>query len=329
MIANTASEYQDRFFCRNPGLRQPLELMRAVPNASFFVKDLGCRYVMANAVHLGIYDLQLEDDLVGRTGAEFFPDLLAQAYLANDRRVLESAESLQNEVWLIPHIHGLPRWHLSNKSPLFDPEGKVMGLAALMYVIATPEHQRTHFQELERVIAFLEGGFIGQVSVSRLAGIAGISVAHLNRRFRQLLRLSPMEYVHSLTAARIQASTGNHGPEHWPHCRRRWVLRSESLHETIPQSNRDDATRIPQALSRELGCIRIVRRVALAGLPASVCRVSSRSQAPAWERLFPKLCPVNPGFIQLNVRKTSPTASAAVSATKGERKGDRHQIWHI
>jgi len=198
MLSSAAREYQDRFFCQNPGLRQPLQLMTAVPNASFFVKDLDCRYVMANAAHLGIYDLPHEEDLVGRTGGEFFPDLLAQAYLANDRRVLESAESLQNEVWLVPHIYGLPRWYLSNKSPLFDSEGKVMGLAALMYVIATPEHQRTHFQELERVIEFLERSFVDEISVSRLAEIAGISVAHLNRRFRQLLRLSPMEYVHSL-----------------------------------------------------------------------------------------------------------------------------------
>jgi len=33
--------------------------------------------------------------------------------------------------------------------------------------------------------------------VKRLAEITGISAAHLNGRFRQLLPLSPMEYVHS------------------------------------------------------------------------------------------------------------------------------------
>jgi len=172
--------------------------MKAVPNASFFVKDLLCRYVMANAYHLGIYDLVREEDLVGRLASDFFPDLLAQAYHANDRRVLESCESLRNELWLVPQVHGLPRWFLSNKSPLVDLEGKVIGLAGLMYPIATPEHQQTHFQELQRVIEFLERSFVDEISVSRLAEIAGISVAHLNRRFRELLRLSPMKYVHSL-----------------------------------------------------------------------------------------------------------------------------------
>lgn len=206
----TAHKYQDRFFSRNPGLRQPLELMKAVPNASFFVKDLQRRYVMANAFHLDIYDLVREEDLVGKLASDFFPDLLAHAYHANDRRVLESRESLWNEVWLVPRIRGIPQWFLSNKSPLYDLDGNVMGLVGLMLTIATPEHQRTHFQELQRVIEFLERSFVDQVSVGRLAEIAGISPAHFNRRFRQLLRLSPMEYVRSLRlheAKRLLATT--------------------------------------------------------------------------------------------------------------------------
>ena len=91
-----------------------------------------------------------------------------------------------------------------------DNRGKVLGLAALMYPIATPEHQHTHFRELQQVIAFLERSFVDEISVSRLAEIAGMSVAHLSRRFRQLLRLSPMQYVHSLRlheAKRLLATT--------------------------------------------------------------------------------------------------------------------------
>ena len=75
-----------------------------------------------------------------------------------------------------------------SKSPLFDLQGKVMSLAGSMYAIATPEHQRTHFQELERVIEFVERSFVDEISVKRLVTLRQISVAHLNRRFRQLLQ---------------------------------------------------------------------------------------------------------------------------------------------
>lgn len=46
----SAKDFQERFFCRSPGLREPLQLMKAVPNASFFVKDTDCRYELAVVV---------------------------------------------------------------------------------------------------------------------------------------------------------------------------------------------------------------------------------------------------------------------------------------
>lgn len=206
----SAGEFQQRFFRRNPSLESPLRLMAAAPNACFFVKDLESRYVMGNAMHLATYDLASEEKLVGRAARDFFPSLLAEAYEGNDRKVFASGQPLWNEVWLVPHIRGTPRWFVSSKTPLHDPAGRVMGLAGLMRPIATPEDQRTHFRELERVIGHLQARFVDEVTVESLAAIAGISVPHLNRRFRQLLRLSPMAYVLSLRvqeAQRLLAAT--------------------------------------------------------------------------------------------------------------------------
>lgn len=198
MPFSEALKFQSRFFRQNPSLEPVLRLMSATPNASFFVKDLDSRYVMCNAVNLVTYGLTREEGLLGKAARDFFPKLLAEAYEANDRKVFETGQPLWNEVWLVPHIRGTPRWFVSSKTPLHDTTGAVIGLAGLMHPIATPEDQRTHFQELERVIGYLETGFVDEVTVESLAGIAGISVPHFNRRFRQLLRLSPMEYVLSL-----------------------------------------------------------------------------------------------------------------------------------
>ncbi len=165
---------------------------------------------MCNRYHLTTYDLVREEDLVGKAARDYFPDLLAEAYEVNDRRVFDSGKSIWNEVWLVPHVRGTPRWFVSNKAPLFDHQGEVIGLAGLMHPIATPEDQRQHFRELQRVIEFLETNFISEIDAEKLASIAGLSVPHFNRRFRQLLRLSPMEYVHSLRiqeAQRLLATT--------------------------------------------------------------------------------------------------------------------------
>ena len=181
-----------------------IELLTEIPGTATFVKDLESRYVRVNSTHLQTYDLTDVRDLIGRSAREFFPDILAEAYEANDRGVFESGLPVHNEVWLVPHVRGTPRWFISSKSPLLDLSGEVFGLVGFMRPIATPEAQRTHFQELGRVIAFLEEHFVDEVTVDRLAEIAEISTPHFNRRFRQLLRLSPMEYVLSLRVQEAQ-----------------------------------------------------------------------------------------------------------------------------
>lgn len=204
MPHSRAKAIQREFFARNPSLEPVLRLMAATPNACCFVKDLQSRYMMCNAMHLVTYDMTVEAELVGRAAREFFPDLLAAAYESNDRRVFDSGQPLRNEVWLVPHIRGTPRWFVSSKAPLFDGNEEIMGLVGLMHPIATPEDQKIHFQELQQVIGYLETHFVDEITVDRLAEIAGISVPHFNRRFRQLLRLSPMEYVLSLRIQEAQ-----------------------------------------------------------------------------------------------------------------------------
>ncbi|MHC4780757.1 MAG: AraC family transcriptional regulator, partial [Planctomycetota bacterium] len=174
--------------------------------------DLESRYVYVNPAHLLTYDLQNPDELVGKAARDFFPALLAEAYEANDRRVIESAKPLFNEIWLVPHVRGTPRWFVSSKTPLFDLENKIIGLLGLMHPIATPEDQRTHFQELQRVIEYIDNHFVADITIDNLAAIAGLSVSHFNRRFRQLLRLSPMQYILSLRiqeAQRLLTTTKN------------------------------------------------------------------------------------------------------------------------
>ncbi|MFV1996198.1 MAG: PAS domain-containing protein, partial [Verrucomicrobiales bacterium] len=139
-------EFSDRFFAQNPGLRPLIAVMETVPSARIFVKDLESRYVHFNAAHLANYDIMRPEDLIGKAARDFFPPVLAEAYESEDRRVMQSGKPILNEIWLVPHVRGTPRWFVSSKSPLFDLAGVVIGLVGLMRPIATPEDQRTHFQ---------------------------------------------------------------------------------------------------------------------------------------------------------------------------------------
>jgi AraC-like DNA-binding protein len=202
--------FQAEFFARCPGLREPVELMAAMPGVGVFVKNLESRYVYNNNFHRIRYDRIPADELVGKRARDFFPALLGDAYEANDRLVFATGQAIVNQVWLVPTIRGTPGWFLSSKCPLRTPEGQIVGLLGLMTPIETPDDQRAHFGALQKVIEHVESHFVDEIDADGLAKLAGLSVPQFNRLFRRVLRLSPMEYVLSLRvqeAQRLLATT--------------------------------------------------------------------------------------------------------------------------
>lgn len=197
-------EFQNEFFSRCPGLREPIELMAAMPNVGLFVKNLESRYVYNNDFHRIRYDRIKEEDLVGKRARDFFPALLGDAYEANDRVVFTTGQTIRNQIWLVPTIRGTPGWFLSSKCPLRSPEGDVVGLLGLMYPIDTPEDQRAYFGNLQQAIEYIDTHFVDEITAEGLAALAKLSVPHFNRLFRKVLRLSPMEYVLSLRVQEAQ-----------------------------------------------------------------------------------------------------------------------------
>ena len=204
--------FQDSFFARCPGLREPIELMGAMPNICLYVKNLESRYIYNNEFHRIRYDRIRSEDLIGKRARDFFPALLGDAYEANDRIVFDTGETIRNQIWLVPTIRGTPGWFLSSKSPVRDQHGEIIGLLGMMYPIETPEDQRAHFGDLQRAVEYIDSHFVDEISAQKLAELAEMSVPHFNRLFRKVLRLSPMEYVLSLRvqeAQRLLTTTQN------------------------------------------------------------------------------------------------------------------------
>ena len=76
--------------------------------------------------------------------------------------------------------------------------GAVIGLAGVMHLVDTPMDRSLHFQELTPVISLIEERFNEDLSMQEMA--------QFNLRFRQILRMSPTEYLQKLrieTAQRL------------------------------------------------------------------------------------------------------------------------------
>lgn len=204
MTASVDSEdVLGRFLARGPRIDSVFELFDHLPQTYFYAKDERSRFVKVSPLFLENHGLTDESQAIGRTDHDFHPPLMARAYIDEDQRVMRSRRPLPGQVWLVLHRRRVPRWYVSTKTPLFGANDAVIGLAGAMYRIEEPESLARYFQELLPVVRHIEVHYAERISMSEMASLAGMSSTHFNRRFRELLRMTPMRYLHSV---RIQAA---------------------------------------------------------------------------------------------------------------------------
>jgi AraC-like DNA-binding protein len=195
MHAASESTFQKHFFSQ---LGNPIALARLfdwMPDTPFFAKDLKGRYVAANQASWRQKGLRGEIEMLGKTDFDFHPPMLATAYVAEDRRVLESRRPLPEQVWLVYDHLGNQGWFVSTKTPLFDRAGKPIGIAGAMRPIATAGALAESYQELRPAVEYAFERFSEKVEVRDLARLAGLSLSQFERRFKKLFGLTPSRHL--------------------------------------------------------------------------------------------------------------------------------------
>lgn len=186
------------FFESRPAAAALIELFDYLPGVIFFAKDRESRYIAANRAMLLAKEIEDPGDLLGRSDRDFHPAVMADAYIAEDRQVMESGGSLTNQIWFVVDRSGRPGWFNSSKVPLRDEAGEVIGIAGVRYAIDTPEDRRKQFRGLAPVIQHLEENYTSTIPMREMARLVGISSTHFNRQFTFLFGMSPTRFLHSL-----------------------------------------------------------------------------------------------------------------------------------
>lgn len=186
------------FFEKRPAAAALIELFDYLPGVIFFAKDRESRYIAANRAMLVAKEIEDPGDLLGRSDRDFHPAVMADAYIAEDRRVMERGRSLTNQIWFVVDRSGRPGWFNSSKVPLRNEAGEVIGIAGVRYAIETPEDREKQFRGLAPVIRHIEENYTSTIPMREMASLAGISSTHFNRQFTFLFGMSPTRFLHSL-----------------------------------------------------------------------------------------------------------------------------------
>ena len=176
-------------------------LFDAVPDVVFFVKDAQCRYVHLNRTLVQRLGLRRRGEVVGRSVLELYPPNLAEAYIAQDRRVL-GGEVVENLLELQLYPNRSRGWCLTLKQPL-RKDGRIVGLIGISRDLGQPDSGHSSFARLQLAVDSMREHFDQPLRVQALAGIAGVSVWQLERLFKRVFQISPQQM---LTKLRIEAA---------------------------------------------------------------------------------------------------------------------------
>ena len=101
-------------------------LVEQVPDAIYF-KDRECRFIRVNDGLKKIFGVEDDAEILGKTDAAFFSAAEAEEYYNDERRIMETGESIINkeehEVWRDGQTHVV----LTTKFPLWDESGEIVG----------------------------------------------------------------------------------------------------------------------------------------------------------------------------------------------------------
>ncbi len=131
-------------------------LVDHLPDA-VYIKDAATRKTLANPADVRNIGAASEAEVLGKTDFELFPPELAEAYYADDRRVLETGEAVLNREERITRPDGTLGWQLTSKVPLRDEAGRIIGLIGIGHDITARKQaeQLLHLyaEQLEAMVA--------------------------------------------------------------------------------------------------------------------------------------------------------------------------------
>jgi AraC-like DNA-binding protein len=149
-------------------------------------------------------------DVIGKTDYDFSPAFLADQFRIDDEYVL-AGHRIVDRIELVVQPDGQAVWNVTNKVPLVDELGVVIGTAGITRRLATPGQADAPVHEFGPVLAHLRDHYAAPVTNRHLARLAHMSVRAFERKFRASFHLTPQRYLRKLRlsmASRALVSTG-------------------------------------------------------------------------------------------------------------------------
>ncbi|MBB5037957.1 AraC family transcriptional regulator [Prosthecobacter dejongeii] len=196
-------QLRDRFLRALAPESQFYRLLDHLPGISFFAKNSRFQIVCANQHFVESVGHQNEADLIGKEDFDLFPLRLAENFRRDDEEVLTSGEARLNLVELFFNSQGIPDWFITNKLPVRDRQGRLIGIMGTTQSYSHASQTVHPYRHIERALAYIREHFRERITVEELASMVHLSTRQLHRKFVETFGFSPQTFIMKL---RIQAA---------------------------------------------------------------------------------------------------------------------------
>lgn len=181
------------------------ELLDCVDDVLAWVKDRDGRYRWVNRAFSSNYSLERgssetdpgPDEVLGKSDYDFSPAFLADQFRADDEYVL-TGRRVVNRIEMVQQPDGLTVWNVTNKIPISDDRGNIVGTAGVTRRLDPDGGQSIVGREFAPVLAYFRDHFAEVVTNDRLARLAHMSVRAFERKFRRAFHVTPQSYLRKL-----------------------------------------------------------------------------------------------------------------------------------
>ncbi len=177
-----------------------LELLNEIPDIGFWIKDRDGRFVFLNHAYYEAFSRGAE---IGMTDEDIHTPELAKVYRADEKKIVETGESIRHKMELVTMRTGAIEWRSTTKIPIYDRDDKIMGTAGISRKIDQVHPLPSDYRAIGQLVEYIHQNVGESLSVSSLAAHSGMSISTLERRFHKHLGTTPRGFIQQ---ARIAAA---------------------------------------------------------------------------------------------------------------------------
>lgn len=209
--ASNRARLRDRFFGQLADPRIFLRPFDRIPGILYFVKDRESRMMAVSPALIPRMGGTREEDIIGITPHDYLPIDLADKYLMDDQRVMSSGQPLINVVEAWFNEHKLRDWIVTDKFPLFDRAGTVIGLIGTLHSFEDRRRHLAHLGTVGKAADFIRERLDDPPSLGEVAATVGYSERQLGRMFHRVFGMSVRQFtLHSRIHAAAHELTHSH-----------------------------------------------------------------------------------------------------------------------